>query len=286
MHLHGADSPATPSASPVSIVHVGGSMIRCLAWCPHIPASAHEDGATTCFAVGAGQGHIALYDSAEPQTPVMDFSLGGTGARCHPERPSFGMDPQYIYILGTDFIEFPPFTESRSGLLLTLRSIITSAHAGMICICNCAGSTANAIVWMPGASCTVMAIGTQAGHIRRIPLAQAASLSLFSLLAKPLDGVCTLAYSHALKLVGYGTGAGLAALVACVARVNVKAVGSGVLHGKAKTVPSAAVCQVEYGRSETVEDGAGKWTLSAGIDADIIAPAESTAGTIPSIDSL
>lgn len=138
---------------------------------------------------------------------------------------------------------------------------------------------------MPGASCTVIAIGTQAGHLRRIPLAQAASLSLFSLLAKPLDGICTLAYSHALKLVGYGTGAGLAALVACVARVNVKAVESGVLHGKAKTVPSAAVCQVDYDCSEATVDGAGNWTLLAGIDADIIAPAESTAGTIQSTGS-
>lgn len=80
MHLHGADSPSPPSASPVSIVHIGGSMIRCLAWCPRISSVSHEDGATTCFAVGAGQGQIALFDSAEPQTPVMDFSLGGTGA--------------------------------------------------------------------------------------------------------------------------------------------------------------------------------------------------------------
>ena len=79
MHLHGADSPSTPSASPVSIVHIGGSMIRCLAWCPRNSSVSHEDGATTCFAVGAGQGQIALFDSAEPQTPVMDFSLGGTG---------------------------------------------------------------------------------------------------------------------------------------------------------------------------------------------------------------
>lgn len=105
MHLHGADSPSPPSASPVSIVHIGGSMIRCLAWCPHIPASAHEDGATTCFAVGAGQGHIALYDSAEPQTPVMDFSLGGTGAHCDPERPSSGMHPQ-CFCVYADLILF------------------------------------------------------------------------------------------------------------------------------------------------------------------------------------
>lgn len=142
----------------------------------------------------------------------------------------------------------------------------------------CTGSTANAILWLPGAGCTVLAIGTQAGYLRRIPLGQAASLSMYSLLAKPLDGVCTLAYSHALKLVGYGTGAGLAALVACVARINVKSIQKHGLHGKAKTAPSAAICQVAYVGSNGEPDNAGNWTLSAGMDAEIVAPAETTTG--------
>lgn len=141
-----------------------------------------------------------------------------------------------------------------------------------------AGSTANDLLWLPGAGCSFLAAGTQAGQLRRIPLAQAASLSLFAVLAKPLDGVCALAYSDSLKLVGYSTGAGVVAVLACVARVNAKALANSGLLGMARIVPNAAVCQVAYTKPADAVDNKMHWSLAVGSEAKIIAPAECTTG--------
>eukprot|EP00892_Ulva_mutabilis_P008699 jgi/Ulvmu1/6200/UM028_0056.1 len=216
MDLHGAGSPSAPGVSPVSVVHIGGSTIRCLAWSPCTATSTHEDGASTCFAVAAGQGQTAVLDCDEPQTVVLDLSLGGPG------------------------------------------------------------SSANGMLWLPGAGCSILALGTQAGQLRRVPMAQAASLSLFANLAKPIDGVCALAYSHALKLIGYSTGGGLVAVLACAARVNVKAMASRGQPAKARIIPNAAVCQMSYEHEPSA--GEGQWTCTAGVKAKLVAPAETATG--------
>lgn len=145
---------------------------------------------------------------------------------------------------------------------------------------DCAGSTPNAMLWLPGAGCTILVVATQGGFVRRIPLAQAASLSLFAQVAKPLESVCTLAYSHVLKLVGYGTGAGLAAVLACVARVNVSAIRSHGLQGTAKTIPTAALCQVNHESNEGDTEDSGRWVLLPGDKVNMDAPAECAVGTL------
>ena len=101
---------------------------------------------------------------------------------------------------------------------------VSAAHVAKSNVCftsalTCAG-TINAVLWLPGDDHSFIVTATEAGNIRRISLnPRAVPTTLLSHIASPLHGVLSLAYSHALKLVGYTSGSGDAAVIACIARL-------------------------------------------------------------------
>lgn len=79
--LHDAVAPEEPSYTVCSLVRTDISSIRCLAWAPvetH-PGDDPSDN-STLFCSCAGQALITIYDTRQPQIPVLDLSLGSTGA--------------------------------------------------------------------------------------------------------------------------------------------------------------------------------------------------------------
>jgi hypothetical protein len=78
--LHEALGTDAPSFTVCSLVRTGSSSIRCLAWAP---VEVHPGGApgdsSTLFCVCAGQALITVYDTRQPQIPLLDLSIGTQG---------------------------------------------------------------------------------------------------------------------------------------------------------------------------------------------------------------
>lgn len=78
--LHEAAGSTAPSFTVCSLVRTGISSIRCLAWAPVNVQPGEEPGDnSTLFCVCAGQALITIYDTRQPQVPVLDLSLGTQG---------------------------------------------------------------------------------------------------------------------------------------------------------------------------------------------------------------
>ena len=126
---------------------------------------------------------------------------------------------------------------------------VLDVFAGILQACSItthlSAGTVNDMLWLPGDGHSQLLIATEAGSLRRIPLDPAATAStVLSHVATPLHGVLSLAYSSALKLVGYTTAAGDAALLACIARLPVQHLSSRKATAWWHHVPRAMLVSV------------------------------------------
>jgi hypothetical protein len=77
VRLHGAQGQKEPSHTVSSLVRTGPSAILCFAWSPAPIQQEADHQSSTMFCVCAGQSLVAIYDCKQPQSPVIDLSLGG-----------------------------------------------------------------------------------------------------------------------------------------------------------------------------------------------------------------
>lgn len=76
-----ADASEASGAVPVSVVRIAPGAVRALAWAP--PGAfrgAPPADSRALFAVGAGQGFLAVFDMREPLTPAIDLATGSRSA--------------------------------------------------------------------------------------------------------------------------------------------------------------------------------------------------------------
>jgi hypothetical protein len=110
------------------------------------------------------------------------------------------------------------------------------------------------VLWLLGDEHSLIVAATEAGNLRRISLDPGANgVTLLSQVTSPLHTLICLAYSDALKLVGYTSGNGDAALLACIARMPMRH-----YFGKAATVWSRFVPRANLVSTGAAGEGAYK----------------------------
>lgn len=119
------------------------------------------------------------------------------------------------------------------------------------------GDVPNSVLWLRGDGRPLLAAALQNGHIKRIALhSDGPGNVLVSLVASPVTGVLSLAYSDQLKLVAYGSGRGAAGALAAVSRMNPSPAAAASL-ALSRYVPHAVPLQARC-------DAAGRTELTLG----------------------
>ena len=106
------------------------------------------------------------------------------------------------------------------------------------------------MLWLRGDGNSFLITASEAGNLRRIHLDPGAPPStLLSHVVGPFHGLLCLCYSDALKLVGYSSGNGDAAVLACIARMPAQYYFSSKASVWSRFVPRAMLV------SSTVQSG-------------------------------